>query len=100
MVLTHPLVIVSFDALGAEDVAQHLDMMPNLAQLIQRGAHVKKVEGIYPTLTYPSHTSIMTGVYPAKHGIVRKNANLKEIVDKNDVQSAPVERILFMVLTH
>lgn len=42
MVLTHPLVIVSFDALGAEDVAQHLDMMPNLAQLIQRGAHVKK----------------------------------------------------------
>ena len=84
MVLTHPLVIVSFDALGAEDVAQHLDMMPNLAQLIQRGAHVKKVEGIYPTLTYPSHTSIMTGVYPAKHGIVNNTKIQPERGDSPD----------------
>lgn len=66
----HRLVVVSFDAMGAEDIAEHLDLMPNVASLIAKGTHVQAVTGIYPTLTYPSHTTIGTGVYPQRHGIV------------------------------
>ncbi|KGB50575.1 phosphodiesterase [Leuconostoc mesenteroides P45] len=84
MTIKNPLVIVSFDAMGAEDIAEHIDLMPNVAALIARGTHVKKVEGIYPTLTYPSHTTIMTGVYPAKHGIVNNTKIQPELGDSPD----------------
>lgn len=64
------LLVVSFDALGELDTKNHLDLMPNLKALIDSGTHVEKVFGIYPTLTYPSHTTIVTGDYPSRHGIV------------------------------
>jgi predicted AlkP superfamily pyrophosphatase or phosphodiesterase len=35
------------------------------------GAYAEGVEGVYPTLTYPSHTTLVTGVRPAVHGIVQ-----------------------------
>lgn len=44
MTIKNPLVIVSFDAMGAEDIAEHIDLMPNVATLIARGTHVKKLK--------------------------------------------------------
>ncbi len=41
-----------------------------------RGAYATAVKGVLPTLTYPSHTTILTGVSPAKHGIVN-NYNVR-----------------------
>lgn len=66
----HKLVVISLDSLGYRDLAELRDLVPNLDKLIQQGTWVKRVRGIYPTLTYPSHTSIITGQYPAVHGIV------------------------------
>lgn len=42
---------------------------PNLKQIKQEGAHAYGVNSVFPSLTYPSHTTIVTGVQPAKHGI-------------------------------
>jgi predicted AlkP superfamily pyrophosphatase or phosphodiesterase len=33
------------------------------------GSFAEAVEGIYPTVTYPSHTTLVTGRLPAEHGI-------------------------------
>lgn len=41
----------------------------NLRQLMENGAYADGVRGVFPTVTYPSHTTIMTGVPPLKHGI-------------------------------
>jgi len=41
----------------------------NLRQLMESGAYADGVRGVFPTVTYPSHTTIMTGVMPLKHGI-------------------------------
>jgi predicted AlkP superfamily pyrophosphatase or phosphodiesterase len=43
----------------------------NLTMLKSGGAYAEGVEGVYPTLTYPSHTTLVTGVRPAAHGIVQ-----------------------------
>lgn len=67
---TTRLVVISLDALGADDLRDHLHELPHLAQLVATGTHVKTVMGIYPTLTYPSHTTIVTGMWPKHHGIV------------------------------
>lgn len=64
------LVVISIDALGTENIEKNIDLMPTIAGLIKTGTWVKEIEEIYPSLTYPSHTSIITGVYPNKHGIV------------------------------
>ncbi|RYY16344.1 MAG: alkaline phosphatase family protein [Chitinophagaceae bacterium] len=42
---------------------------PNLAQLLKQGVHAKGVNSVFPSMTYPAHTSIVTGVRPARHGI-------------------------------
>jgi predicted AlkP superfamily pyrophosphatase or phosphodiesterase len=44
--------------------------LPALASLGRAGSVADGVVGQYPSLTYPSHTSIVTGVRPARHGIV------------------------------
>lgn len=64
------LVIISLDSLGFRDINEHQAQLPTLNKLVTSGTWVKEVKGIYPTLTYPSHTSIITGQYPNVHGIV------------------------------
>ncbi len=41
---------------------------------MNRGASVKKMRTVYPSLTYPIHTTLITGRRPADHGIIH---NLK-----------------------
>ena len=44
---------------------------PNLTRMKLGGAYAEGVEGIFPTVTYPAHTTLITGVRPAIHGIVQ-----------------------------
>jgi len=46
---------------------------PNLRALMKDGAYAKGVNSVFPSMTYPSHTTIVTGVQPAKHGIFYNN---------------------------
>ena len=45
--------------------------LPNLVKMKLGGAYAHGVEGVFPTVTYPSHTSMITGVRPAVHGIIQ-----------------------------
>lgn len=62
-------VVLSLDALGREDEHMYAQQ-PAIARVLSRGAHIPAVRSITPTLTYPAHTTIVTGRYPASHGIV------------------------------
>jgi predicted AlkP superfamily pyrophosphatase or phosphodiesterase len=42
---------------------------PNLRALAASGVWADGVVGVLPTVTYPSHTTLITGVEPARHGI-------------------------------
>ena len=48
--------------------------IPHLRTILQDGAHASGVRGVLPTVTYPSHTTILTGVWPSKHGIYSNTA--------------------------
>lgn len=65
---TH-MIIISLDALKATDI-DIMKSLPNFSTLINNGSHAEKVKTIYPSLTYPAHTTIVTGNYPKNHGIV------------------------------
>ena len=64
------LVVISIDSMGYKDLASLSHLAPNLTKLRDSGSWVKRVEGVSPTLTYPSHTTIVTGQYPAVHGVI------------------------------
>ena len=62
------LVVLSFDALQTNDLAL-LSTLPYFSALLKRAAVVRNVREIYPTLTYPIHTTLITGMHPDRHGI-------------------------------
>ncbi len=42
---------------------------PMIQKMAREGAHARAVRGVTPTVTYPSHTTIVTGALPARHGV-------------------------------
>ncbi len=67
-----PLVVISLDGLAAVDLPA-LRELPAFARLLDGGAAVHALRGIYPTQTYPLHATIATGVSPSRHGIHANN---------------------------
>ncbi|MCJ8210825.1 ectonucleotide pyrophosphatase/phosphodiesterase [Mucilaginibacter sp. RS28] len=63
------VVLISVDGLRPEFYMDPSWNMVNLRQGMQKGAYAEGVRGSFPTVTYPSHTTIISGVLPAKHGI-------------------------------
>ncbi len=67
------LVIISVDGMRPDYVTaadEHGAKIPNLRRFLKEGSYAQGVEGVVPTVTYPSHTTLVTGVWPAKHGIL------------------------------
>lgn len=61
------VVIVSVD--GAAPAVVRQTRMPVLQRLVREGAHTWSAQTIVPPVTLPSHTSMLTGVMPEKHGV-------------------------------
>ena len=69
---TPVLILVSVDGMKPEYVThaeEHGAKVPNLRRMMAEGMYAEGVQGVIPTVTYPSHTTLITGVWPAKHGI-------------------------------
>ena len=63
------VVLISIDGLRPEFYLDPQWGMVNVRQAMKNGAYAEGVRGSFPTVTYPSHTTIVSGVLPAKHGI-------------------------------
>jgi predicted AlkP superfamily pyrophosphatase or phosphodiesterase len=66
------LVMISVDGMRPDYITQadaHGAKVPNLRRFMKEGTYAEGVVGVVPTVTYPSHTTLVTGVWPAKHGI-------------------------------
>jgi predicted AlkP superfamily pyrophosphatase or phosphodiesterase len=66
------VLLISVDGMKPEaviDAHSHGLKVPNLRAFMTDGAYSAGVRGVLPTLTYPSHTTLLTGASPSKHGI-------------------------------
>lgn len=75
------VIMISLDGVYEDDFEKLCSKMA-FKELISNGAYSKEVRTIYPTLTYPIHTSIITGVYANKHGVIHNN-DLQPGVESN-----------------
>lgn len=72
------VIVISEDAMVYEDTLT-LRELPVFSSIWPRTARVRRMRSIYPSVTYPCHTSMMTGCYPDRHGIVNNElTNLQE----------------------
>ncbi len=66
------VLMISVDGMRPDYVTQadaHQLKLPTLRRFLRDGAYADGVVGILPTVTHPSHTTLITGVWPAEHGI-------------------------------
>jgi predicted AlkP superfamily pyrophosphatase or phosphodiesterase len=57
----HPSYVIEAERLGVA--------VPTLRGFVENGAYATNVINVTPTVTYPNHTTIVTGVAPGEHGI-------------------------------
>ncbi|XP_074652739.1 glycerophosphocholine cholinephosphodiesterase ENPP6-like isoform X2 [Tubulanus polymorphus] len=47
-----------------------IDGLKGFRSLINNGVNVEYLDPVFPTLTFPNYYSIVTGMYPEKHGLI------------------------------
>src|SRR4051794_16525915 len=94
------VVIISVDGLAADYMDDPKAEMPTIRALAAQGARAASMKAVTPTVTWPNHTTLVTGVMPAKHGVLGNNyldrATGKRVVlisdpvyDKDQIVKAP-----------
>jgi predicted AlkP superfamily pyrophosphatase or phosphodiesterase len=65
------LVLVSFDGFRAD----YLDRLalPHFRRVVARGVRAQALRPVFPAITFPNHYSLVTGLYPGRHGIVENS---------------------------
>lgn len=67
------VVLVSIDGLVPDSYLhpdEHGLRVPTLRRFVAQGAFSDGALSTFPSVTYPAHTSMVTGVWPSRHGIV------------------------------
>jgi predicted AlkP superfamily pyrophosphatase or phosphodiesterase len=62
--------LISLDGFAAYALADPTVPAPNLRALAKEGARADALIPVNPTVTWPNHTSMVTGVTPARHGVL------------------------------
>lgn len=64
------VIVASIDAFPGFSLEDPLLAVPTLRRLAQAGAVAQRLTAVNPTTTWANHASLVTGVHPARHGVV------------------------------
>jgi predicted AlkP superfamily pyrophosphatase or phosphodiesterase len=67
------VVLISVDGLAHFYFDDPKADMPTIRQLAAEGARAEAMKCSMPTVTWPNHTTLVTGVHPRKHGVIGNN---------------------------
>ena len=62
-----PVILVSIDGFRADYLSR--GVTPNLRALADGGVHVRAMRPSFPSLTFPNHYTLVTGLRPDRHGL-------------------------------
>lgn len=63
------VIVISIDGFRPEFYMDPSWNAVNLRQMKENGVSAEGVNGVFPSVTYPSHTAVMTGALPIHHGV-------------------------------
>jgi len=84
------LIVISIDGLAGFYWSDPAARMPTLRGLAARGALARSVESVFPSTTWPSHATIVTGVRAHRHGVVANSILNRETGLAEDLTGDPV----------
>ena len=64
------LILISIDGFRWDYMDRY--PTPNMHRIAAAGSKAERLLPVFPTLTFPNHYSIATGLYPARHGLARR----------------------------
>jgi predicted AlkP superfamily pyrophosphatase or phosphodiesterase len=64
--------------------------IPTLRRLAERGAVSPRMQAVFPTTTWPTHVSLVTGVTPARHGVAANHVLNRAAGITEDLTGDPV----------
>ena len=64
------VIVISLDAFAAASLHEPRLPAPTLHALMRRGAHAVSMQPINPTVTWPNHTAMVTGVDASRHHVL------------------------------
>lgn len=68
-----PLLLISLDGFRWDYCDLHPNETPNLRQLKKEGASARALIPVFPSNTFPNHYTIVTGLWPAHHGVINNS---------------------------
>ncbi|RXM33456.1 Ectonucleotide pyrophosphatase/phosphodiesterase family member 3 [Acipenser ruthenus] len=68
-----PVILISLDGFQAEYLRTWSKIIPVIEKLKTCGTHSPYMQASFPTMTFPNHYTIVTGMYPESHGVVDNN---------------------------
>src|SRR5215831_5169391 len=74
------LILISLDAFRADYLEKFNP--PNLNKLAREGVHAEKLIPMFPSMTFPNHHTIATGLWPEHHGIIHNDFYDPEFKEK------------------
>ncbi len=72
------VVVISLDGFAGWALDDPHLPVPTLRRLAATGAWAKRMRPVNPTVTWANHTSMVTGVTPAKHGVIFNGLLIRE----------------------
>lgn len=95
----HQVILITIDGLAASYLADPRAPLPTLRKLAAEGAVAESLRVSNPTVTWPNHTTLVTGVTPAKHSVLfngklirggpGESIRLEGECDKQDLVAVP-----------
>ncbi|HYP05575.1 MAG TPA: ectonucleotide pyrophosphatase/phosphodiesterase [Bryobacteraceae bacterium] len=64
------VIVISIDGLPAYAFSDPNASLPTLRRLAKEGVIAEGMQTVNPSVTWPNHTSMVTGVSPARHGVL------------------------------
>jgi predicted AlkP superfamily pyrophosphatase or phosphodiesterase len=66
----HHVVLITIDGLAAYMLSDPQASVPNLRKLAAEGSVAEAMKVSSPSVTWPNHTTLVTGVHPIKHSVL------------------------------
>ncbi|KAJ7392066.1 hypothetical protein OS493_015012 [Desmophyllum pertusum] len=64
------VILVSFDGFRWDYLNMNRTKTDHFNGIIKQGVRAEYVRNVFPTVTFPNHYTIVTGMYPESHGIL------------------------------
>jgi predicted AlkP superfamily pyrophosphatase or phosphodiesterase len=84
------VILISIDGFAAFYWRDPAVRLPTLRALAERGTVAERMEAVFPTTTWPTHVSLVTGVSPRVHGVVANHVLNRRTRIPEDLTGDPI----------